>query len=516
MDPVVIVLCILAGLLGGFGIAALVAFLIYKKRKNDIVKAAENARIEVQKIKKKAEIEGREMAQSFKKEVEEELKGRRSEIADLQNKLTQREVTLDQRDLSLLNKEKRIEEKEEGLERQLTENKKKASVLEEKTNSIIKRLEEVANMTESQAKNEIMARVEAKMDKEIAIYMKNREDEAEEKADQEATNVLALAITRHAQEISVEKTVSAITLPNDEMKGRIIGREGRNIKSLEQLLGVDILIDDTPETITVSCFNPVRREIAKKTIEALISDGRIQPGKIEEMAEKMKKEVNTSIMEAGQDAIFKLGLGKMPKEIVELLGKLKYRTSYGQNGLEHSFEVAKLAGVMAAELGLNQTVAKRAGLLHDIGKAMDFEVDGSHVELGVRIAKKYGENDIVVNSIESHHGDVAAKYPIAILVQAADALSAARPGARSETLEKYIKRLEQLEEITKQFDGVYQTYALQSGRDLRVMVIPEKVSDAEAVKMARDIKEKIENEMNYPGQIRISVIREYRTQEIAK
>ena len=346
--------------------------------------------------------------------------------------------------------------------------------------------------------------------------MKGREEEAEETATLKAKQILSLAMARHAQEITVEKTTSTISLPSDEMKGRIIGREGRNIKSLEGVLGVDILIDDTPETIVVSCFDPIRREIAKRTIEELISDGRIQPGRIEEIAEKVRNEIHQSIMEAGNDAVFKLGIGRLPKELVELVGRLKYRTSYAQNGLQHSFEVAKLAGAMAAELGLDQTLAKRAGLLHDIGKAIDFEMDGSHVELGARMAKKYGEHEVVINAIESHHGDVPQKSVISILVQAADTLSAARPGARSETLEKYIQRLEQLEAITKQFDGVYQSYALQSGRELRVMVLPDKVSDLEAYEIARNIKDKIEKEMNYPGQIKVSVIREYRAQEIAK
>ena len=493
-----------------------VCFVIYKKKINSFDKMKEDAKIEAQKILKKADIDGRDLANQYKKEVENDLKTKRQEIFDLQTALTQRETNIDNRDAALIKKETSLEDRAKYLNRQIEETERKEKVLIEKTESIIKELETVANLTQSQAKVEIMSRVESTMDKEIALYMKNREEEAEETATLKAKQILSLAMARHAQEITVEKTTSTISLPSDEMKGRIIGREGRNIKSLEGVLGVDILIDDTPETIVVSCFDPIRREIARRTIEELISDGRIQPGRIEEIAEKVRGEIHQSIMDAGNDAVFKLGIGRLPKELVELVGRLKYRTSYAQNGLQHSFEVAKLAGAMAAELGLDQTLAKRAGLLHDIGKAIDFEMDGSHVELGVRMAKKFGEHEVVINSIESHHGDVPQKSVISVLVQAADTLSAARPGARSETLEKYIQRLEQLENITKQFDGVYQSYALQSGRELRVMVLPDKVSDLEAYEIARNIKDKIEKEMNYPGQIKVSVIREYRAQEIAK
>ena len=425
----------------GILIGGAILYFIHKKKKESFEKMKEDARIESQKILKKAEIEGRDLANQYKKEVDTEIKEKKQEIFELQSQLTQRETNIDNRDAALIKKESALEDRAKYLSRQIEENERKEKVLIEKTESIIKELETVAQLTQSQAKTEIMARVESTMDKEIALYMKNREEEAEETADLKAKQILSLAMTRHAQEITVEKTTSSITLPSDEMKGRIIGREGRNIKSLEGVLGVDILIDDTPETIVVSSFDPIRREIARKTIEELISDGRIQPGRIEEIAEKVRGEIQHSIMEAGHDAVFKLGIGRLPKELVELVGRLKYRTSYAQNGLQHSFEVAKLAGVMAAELGLDQNLAKRAGLLHDIGKALDFEMDGSHVELGARMAKKYGEHEVVINSIESHHGDVPQKSVISVLVQAADTLSAARPGARSETLENISKDL---------------------------------------------------------------------------
>jgi ribonuclease Y len=467
-------------------------------------------------ITKNAQIDAKQALLEQKNEAEKEFQQRRQELNDQGSKLSIREDNMDKRDLALIAKENALDEKDKNLSRQQTELDKKDKTLQEKIDSIVKELENVAHMTEQQAHDEIMLRIQGKMDHEIAQYMKDREEEAKDEADTKAENLLALAISKHAQEVAVEKSVTTVALPSDEMKGRIIGREGRNIKSLEQLLGVDILIDDTPEAITVSCFNPIRREVARKTLEALVNDGRIQPGRIEEIFNKMKAEVDDSIFKAGQEAVFKLGLGKVPKEEVELIGRLKYRTSYGQNGLEHSIEVAELAGVMASELGLDQMLARRAGLFHDIGKALDFEVDGSHVEIGVRVAKKYGESPVVVNAIESHHGDVEQKYVISILVQAADTLSAARPGARSETLEKYIKRIEQLEEITKQFDGVDQAYAIQSGRELRVMVVPDKVDDLQAFKMAQEIKDKIETTMTYPGQIRVTVIREYRAVETAK
>lgn len=510
------VVCSILGILLGAFAVILYNYLRDKGRKQKSDNIVKDAQLKADMIIKNAQIDGKQVVLEFKNEAEKEYKVRRQELAETANKLSQREDNLDKRDLALISKETNLENKDATLNRAINENSKKEKILQEKIDSIIVELEKVSQLSHAQARDEILARVESKMDREVSIIMKNREEVAHDEAEEKAKLLLSLAISKHAQEITVDRTVSTISLPSEEMKGRIIGREGRNIKSLEQLLGVDILIDDTPEAITVSCFDPIRREIAKRTLDSLISDGRIQPGRIEEVASKMAAEVKKTIVEAGQEVCFKLGIGKMPREEVELLGRLKYRTSYGQNGLEHSYEVAELTGIMAAELGLDQNLAKRAGLLHDLGKALDFEIEGSHVEIGARMAKKFNEPEVVINAIESHHGDKEAKFIISHLVQAADALSAARPGARSETLEKYIKRIEQLEQITKSYDGVYQSYAMQSGREIRVMVLPDKIDDVGAYKMARDIRERIENEMNYPGQIKVSVIREYRAIETAK
>ena len=510
------IICLIVGAV----ITAIVLFLMPKYREKSANSKADKivneAQVKAEHLLKNAEIDAKQNAFEMKQEAERDIKERKKEIQAQENKIFQREQSIDQRDAALIKKENNLEEKQKEVQRQLEENKRKSATLQDKIDSIIKELENVAKMSTEESKKEIFARVEEKYQKELTLYIKNKEEEAEATANEKAKNIMATAMFRTAQEVTTEKTVTVIALPTDEMKGRIIGREGRNIKSLEQILGVDIIIDDTPEAITVSCFNPIRREIAARALDILVKDGRIQPGRIEEVVAKCQKDVDEIINKAGQDAVFNMGIGKVDKEIVNYIGKLKFRTSYGQNQLLHSLETAELCGIMAAELGIDQTLAKRAGLLHDLGKACDFEMDGSHVELGARLAKKHGESDIVVNAIESHHGDVPPKSIIAVLVAAADTLSAARPGARSETLETYIKRIEQLEGICKEFDGVQQCYAMQSGREVRVMVIPEKIDDLQAFKMAHDIKEKIENEMSFPGQIKINVIREYRAVETAK
>ena len=516
MTVVLPIICAIAGILLGAGIILFIPVFKKSRSNKNAQKIIRDAEIKAEHITKNAQLDGKQAVYEMKQEANKEIHERKQEVINQENKLAQREQSIDRRDAALLQKETALEQKNDLLTRRLKDMDKKEADLQEKIDSIIGELEKVAQMSTQQAKDELMARVESKISKEIAAYIKSKEEEAKETADDKAKELLGMACAKYAQEVTTDRTVSVVALPSDGMRGRIIGREGRNIRSLEQLLGVDLIIDDTPEVITISCFNPIRREIARMSLEALIKDGRIQPGRIEEIVEKCKKEIEESIHKTGQEVAFKLGLPRINKELLDYVGRLKYRTSYGQNALDHSIEVASLAGIMAAELGLDQNLAKRAGLLHDIGKAVDFEVEGSHVELGSRLAKKYGEPDVVINSIESHHGDVPAKYIIANLVQAADTLSAARPGARSEMLENYIKRIEQLEEICKSYDGVYQSYALQSGRELRVMVVPDKIDDVGAFKLARDIKERIENEMTYPGQIKVSVIREYRAVETAK
>lgn len=518
MLPVITALIIGLIVGGAIGVAVmlLVPYFKEKRAKSNAEKIIHDAEVKADHIQKNAKIDAKTLTNELKAAAEKEIKERKQIVAESEKKLAQREQAIDRRDASLSTKEDALEQKKETYNNRLAALDKKEDELQLKIDSIIAELEKVAQMSVSEAHDELMRRVEEKMNKEIAAYIKNREDEAEEQADGKAKDIMSLAMSKYAQEVTNERTVSIVSLPSDEMKGRIIGREGRNIKSLESLLGVDIIIDDTPEVITVSCFDPVRREVARMTLDRLIKDGRIQPGRIEEIFNKCKEEVHQSVVKAGEQAVFKLGLPRMHKELLEYVGRLKYRTSYGQNVLDHSIQVAYLTGIMAAELGLDQTLAKRAGLLHDIGKSADFEMDGSHVEVGARLAKKYGEPDVVINAIESHHGDKPSKYVISNLVQAADTLSAARPGARSETLENYIKRIEDLENICKSYEGVQNCYAMQSGREVRVTVIPDKVDDLQAFKMARDIKDKIQNEMTYPGQIKVSVIRELRAVEVAK
>lgn len=476
----------------------------------------EEAKNRAENTVRQATIDAKTQAYELKLSAEKEIKEERQSLTEYENKLNRRDDNLNFRETTLLSKEKSLEEKQQLLSDKHNQLDKMETQYQEMIDQKIVELERISGLSVVAARAELMDLIEKKMENEVSAYIRDREDEAHSKADEIARDIIVNSISRYAQDETISRTVSVVSLPNEEMKGRIIGREGRNIRAIEQATGVDLIIDDTPEIITLSCFDPIRRETARLAIETLLKDGRIQPGRIEEVVDKSRKELDKTIQKVGEDAIFKLGISKIDREIVYLVGRLRYRYSYGQNALEHSMEVAFLTGMMAAELGLNQKLARRAGLLHDIGKALDFEMEGSHVELGVRVAKKHNENPVVINAIESHHGEVEASSIISTLVAAADTLSAARPGARFESFENYIQRLEQLEAIANSFAGVEQTFAIQAGREVRVMVVPEKVDDAGASRIAREIREKIENELTYPGQIKVTVIRELRSQEIAK
>ena len=487
-----------------------------KEAQKKVQKAVKEAETKAEQIVRSAQLDAKSLTYEMKAEADKEIKEKKAEVQNLENKILQREQSIDKRDIALQGKEEILDQKNEQLTKRSKELDKREQELETKFDAIIKELEKVSAMTQQEAKQVLFERVQEKIAGEIASYIKTKEEEARDKVNETARNLLGLAVQKYSQEVACEKTISVVALPSDDLKGRIIGREGRNISTLEQKIGVDLIIDDTPEVITVSCFDPIRRETARLALEYLIKDGRIQPGKIEEAVDKATQEVNESTKAAGEEAMFKLGINKINKDLVNIIGRLKYRTSYGQNVLQHSIQVAYLAGIMAAELGVDQYLARRAGLLHDLGKAVDFEMEGSHVDIGVRLAKKYGERPEVINAIASHHGDVPANNVISNLVAAADTLSAARPGARSESLENYIQRIEKLEQISKEFEGVSNAYAIQAGREIRVMVVPSVVDDIKSFKLARDIREKIENELTYPGQIKVTVIRETRATEIAK
>ena len=515
----ILIYSILSGI-AGFAIGIIIMIMLSKLGLNrDQQKASlilEEAAIKSENMVRQAVLDGKTQVYELKLAAEKEIKDRRSEVLEFENKLSRREDNLNFRDESLTNKEKQIEEKNKQLTEKYSVLERLEKELQVKIDGQLAELERIANMTVNEAKKELMEVVEKRTENEVTAYIKEQEEQARSKASDIARNIIGLAIQRYAQEEATERTVSVVSLPSEEMKGRIIGREGRNIRAIEQATGVDLIIDDTPEAITVSCFDPIRRETARLALETLIKDGRIQPGRIEEVVHKVQAELKETIQKAGEEAIFKLGLHKVDKEIVHLVGRMKYRYSYGQNALQHSMEVAYLTGMMAAELGLNQQLAKRAGLLHDIGKSVDFELEGTHIEIGARIAKKHGEHPVVINAIESHHGEVESNSIIATLVAAADTLSAARPGARFESFENYIQRLEQLEKIATSFDGVDKVFAIQAGREIRVMVVPDKLDDLACHRMARSIREKIENELTYPGQIKVTVIREVRASELAK
>ena len=469
----------------------------------------ESVKVEAENLKKEELIKAKEEVLQIRNELDLEIKERRGDIQTQERRLIQKEEALEKR-ISV------FDGKEKELERKFADNEQKKLELEEIYQKQLDELQRISGLTEEQAKQQLLNDLDKQITAEKAAIIRERENQAKEDAEKNAREIIGFAIQKCAADHTSETTVSVVSLPNDEMKGRLIGREGRNIKALETLTGIDLIIDDTPEAVIISGFDPLRREVAKIAIEKLIDDGRIHPAKIEEMVEKAKEEVTKTIKEEGERAVLETGVNNLHPDLVKLIGKLKYRTSYGQNVLNHSIEVSNLARIMAEELGVNPKIARRAGLLHDIGKALDHDMEGTHVELGVEILRKYKENETVINAVEAHHGDVEPKTIEAILVQAADAISASRPGARRETLETYIKRLEKLEEIADSFDGVEKSFAIQAGREVRLIVKPEKVSDSDMVVMAREVAKRVENEMEYPGQIKVNVIRESRVIDYAK
>ena len=501
-------------------VALISAFIATQVRKNVVEKKIGSAEGKAREIideaiksaeakKKEALLEAKEENLKAKNELDKEIKERRAEVQRYEKRVLNKEEAIERKSESLEKKENSLKNKEE----KLAEAQTKVDELSEKR---VQELERISGLTSEQAKEYLLKTVEEEVKIETAKLVKELESQAKEEADKKAKEIVVNAIQKCATDHVSETTISVVSLPNDEMKGRIIGREGRNIRTLESLTGVDLIIDDTPEAVVLSGFDPIRREIARIGLEKLIVDGRIQPTRIEEMVNKARKEVETMIREEGEAATLEVGVHGIHPELVKLLGKMKFRTSYGQNALKHSIEVAHLSGLLAAEMGLDVRIAKRAGLLHDIGKAVDHEMEGTHIQLGVDLCRKYKESAVVINAVEAHHGDVEPETLIACIVQAADAISAARPGARRETLETYTNRLKQLEDITNSFEGVDKSFAIQAGREIRVMVIPEKVTDADMVLMARDISKQIEAELEYPGQIKVNVVRESRAIDYAK
>ena len=509
-------------LLGCFGliIGYVIAVVINNLKVNKAEKKAEDlinkANKEIEKSKRDAAIQLKEDQHKAKMELDKEIREKKAEAKAAEDRLMQRESNIDKRDELIQKRESTLDEREEKLNARLAEIQDEKSKVEEIKNEQLDLLEKISGFNREKAREQVMKQVREAMNKEIAEYMHEREDEAKLEADKNARELIVTSMQRYAADIANDQTVTVVDLPNEEMKGRLIGREGRNIRTIEAVTGVDLIIDDTPEAVVLSSFDPLRREIARVTLDTLIKDGRIHPTRIEEVYDKVCKDMKNEIIQYGQDAIFELGLTKFDSELLELVGKLHFRTSYGQNVLDHSIEVGRLSGLIAGELGEDVVLAKRAGLLHDIGKAIDHEIEGSHVDIGVEIAKKHHENDTVINAIASHHGDTAVTSVISTIVAIADALSASRPGARNDSLENYIKRLEQLEEVGNNIEGVDKAYALQAGRELRVIVKPEEVDDMEVHKIAREVKEKIEENMKYPGTIKITVVRETRVQEEAK
>ena len=510
---------LLLGLVGLFvGAIAVIVFNYF--RNSRMAKKAESlldkAQKDADKLKRDYIAEAKEEAYKLKLEAEKDIKERKNEVKEAEDRLLVRENNIDRRDQTIQNRENQLEQKEQNLIEKQNEIQAEQVKIEGIKKEQVDLLEKIAGFTKNQARDMVMKKVEDMMNLEIVNYIHERETEAKLEADKKSKELLVGAMQKYASEVANEQTITVVNLPNDEMKGRIIGREGRNIRTLESVTGVDLIIDDTPEAIVLSSFDPYRREVARITIENLIKDGRIHPTRIEELYDKTIKDMKVKIRDLGETALFELGITKVDSDLVEILGKLYFRTSYGQNALQHSIEVANLSGLIAGELGENVMLAKRAGLFHDIGKAVDHEVEGSHVEIGAELARKYKESKEVINAIESHHGDVETTSVISTIVAIADALSASRPGARNDSLENYVKRLQDLEKIATNIEGVDKTYAVQAGREIRVIVKPEVIDDLGSFKVAREIKEKIEEQLQYPGTIKVTVIRETRATEEAK
>ena len=510
------ILAFILGLIIGIILLLVINYLKNKKKEKKADSIIATAKKEADKIKRESLFETKEEINKLKLEADKSIKEKKSELKESEDRLLQREKNIDKRDEMMQTREKNLEDREKNLLKKQDEIQEIKEKMEEIKREQLEKLEQISSFTKEQAKESVMKMVEEKMSKEIASYIKEKESEAKLEVDTKAREMLVNCMEKYAADITNEQTVSVISLPSDEMKGRIIGREGRNVRTIESVTGVDLIIDDTPEAIVISSFDPLRREIARLTLETLIKDGRIHPARIEEVYDKMCNELNQKIKEYGKNTIYELGISKMDPELIEIVGKLHFRTSYGQNALKHSKEVAYISGLLAGELGENVNLAKRAGLLHDIGKAIDFEMEGSHVDIGVELAKKYNEGKVVINAIASHHGDTPATSVISSIVSIADTISASRPGARNDSSENYFQRLEKIEEIGNEVKGVDKAYAIQAGRELRVIVKPEEVDDLMSYQIARNIKEKIEAEVQYPGTVKVTVIRETRVTEEAK